>query len=149
MAQTNPISLLLNRGVENQAVTAPAFSITKVIATSAVVLAPLGTYLVKAIANVKFTPGQVVALIVAILAVLALTSSADVLARSIATRGQTELSGYVPVDPVVGATLIQPGADAAVDIVAMRRVGDTAQYLVYEPGKRLRWVGRADLAIGS
>ncbi len=149
MAETNPIDLLLNRDNTSQTVTAPAFSITKVISSAAIVLTPLAAYLAKAIGNVKFTPGQIVALLVAVLALLGITSASDVIARSIATRGQTEFSGYVPVDPTIKATWIRPGEDGVVDVVATRRVGDLAEYLVFEPSHPLTWVARKELKFGA
>jgi hypothetical protein len=147
MAETNPIKLLLNRDAKGETVTAPAFSITKVTATIGVVLAPLATYLVKAIADVKFTSGQVVALISAILGLLAIAASADVIARAIATHGQAEFSGYVPVDPVINGRLIQQGGDVDVQIVAMRRVGDVGQFLIYAVGSKLRWVEPSNVRV--
>lgn len=85
MAQTSsPIKFLLNRGVD-EVVKAPAFSLTKVLQTAALVLTPLVTLLVSALPKISFSPGQVVTLTVAVLALLAVTGSADVLARGMAT----------------------------------------------------------------
>jgi hypothetical protein len=90
----NPFSLFLNSGKEEAAVVqAPAFSLTKVMALVAPVVTGLTAYLTAAIKNEAFTTGQITTLIVGLMAFLAVTSAADVLARGIATSAHATASG--------------------------------------------------------
>ncbi|WP_151082842.1 hypothetical protein [Nocardioides cynanchi] len=85
----------LNKGAANQTasvVDAPAFSLTKVMAVVAPVVTVLATLLTSRIKNVHFDEGQITALIIALVAFLAVTSSADVLARGIATSAEKTAS---------------------------------------------------------
>ena len=67
---------------QDAAVSAPAFSITKVVTIFTPLLAGLATALVAAVDQITFTASQVTALVVALFAFLAVTCAADVLARS-------------------------------------------------------------------
>jgi uncharacterized membrane protein YciS (DUF1049 family) len=88
-----PIDFLLNTGPSsNQVVQAPAFSLTKVMAVAAPVLTAACTYAVSTLNDVEFTSGQAMTLIVAIIAFLAVTIAADVLARGMATSADKSAS---------------------------------------------------------
>lgn len=71
-------------------VTAPAFSLTKVLASAAIVVGPLATYLVDRFSKVSFSSWQIVSLAVALLVFLAITAAADVLGRSIAAAAKVK-----------------------------------------------------------
>ena len=90
----NPLSLLLNNGKEDSSVVqAPAFSLTKVMALLAPLVTGLAAWLAARFQDVPFTTGQITTLLIALIGFLALTGSADVLARGIATSAQTTASG--------------------------------------------------------
>ena len=90
----NPLSLLLNSNKEDTAVVqAQAFSLTKVMAVLAPLVTALATWLAGQFKEASFTTGQITTLLVALIAFLAVTGAADVLARGIATSAQTTASG--------------------------------------------------------
>src|SRR5262245_323659 len=77
---------LLNKSSKDeQVVDAPAFSLTKVLASAAVIITPIATLLVEQLKNVDLTSGNYVALATAVLGFLAIASAADVLGRSYAS----------------------------------------------------------------
>jgi hypothetical protein len=148
MADTNVLNLLLNRGAakDEQVVAAPAFSLTKVLGLAATVLTPLAALLVKAFSKVNFNHADIVHLTLGVLGLLALTASADVIGRSIATAAQTktQAAGFgeiVAIDPPISGTLAAQGKDPEVDVIACRANG--SQFLVSEAGQPLRWVPQA------
>jgi hypothetical protein len=149
MADTNLVNFLLNRDSADTAVSAPAYSITKVLATGAGVVTPLAALLVSQIGSVAFSSTEIVALIVAVLAFLAVVSTADVVSRSLASTRTGSVSHSLPVAPeaksdevlfefipVRKGILHQDGPDPDVQILA----GRGHQLLIAEPGKRLAWV---------
>jgi hypothetical protein len=85
MPQHNPIKFLLNRDASATKVSAPAFSITKDLATTAIILGPLTTALVGWLGSAHLTDGQYVTLTLALVAFIAILGAADVLARSYVT----------------------------------------------------------------
>ncbi|MDQ1695969.1 MAG: hypothetical protein QOJ03_1322 [Frankiaceae bacterium] len=137
--------LLLNRGSEADEIGAPAFSITKVLATGAVVLTPLTTVLVKSLSNVKFSNGEIVALVIAVLAFCAILGAADVFARAIATAGTSSV-GYVPLSPGLKGSLKKRGEDTDVNIVATRRNGELGEFLIIDDGGA-SWVKEEAVAV--
>jgi hypothetical protein len=91
MADRNPVSFLLNQGSEaqeNAVVEAPAFSLTKVLSAAAVIITPVATLLVDKIKDVDFSAWNYVVLTVGVLGFLAITASADVIGRSVATAAE-------------------------------------------------------------
>lgn len=149
MAETNLINFLLNRDSSDTAVSAPAYSITKILATSASVVTPLAALLVTQLGSVTFSSTEIVALIVAVLAFLAVVSTADVLSRSLAAIKAGPGSHVLPVAPqaksdgvlfefvpVRKGILHRDGPDPDVQILA----GRGQQLLIAEPGKPLAWV---------
>lgn len=89
--------LFLNRGVANEAasvVSAPAFSLTKVMAVVAPLVTALVTFVTAKLRSDAFTDGQITVMIVALVAFLAVTASADVMARAIATAAAKKADGY-------------------------------------------------------
>jgi hypothetical protein len=146
-SNSSVLNLLLNRGEAKDAgvVSAPAFSITKVLGLSATVLTPLAALLVKAFSKVDFDHKDIVHLTLGVLALLALTASADVIGRSIASSAQTksDAAGFgeiVAIDPPISGTLAASGKDPEVDVIACRANG--SQFLVSQAGKPLQWVAQ-------
>jgi hypothetical protein len=91
--QINPVKFLLNKEtdpakLDKQAVEAPAFSLTKVLGTVALIVGPIATVLVEAFGAIELNAPQYVALAIGLLAFLAVTSAADVLARSVVTAAE-------------------------------------------------------------
>jgi hypothetical protein len=76
---------LLNTGAQKTGVTTPAFSLTKVLASTAIVVGPLVTLLVGWLGGANLTDGQYVTLTIALLAFVAILAAADVLARAYAS----------------------------------------------------------------
>jgi len=91
---------LLNKGSEakrTQAVEAPAFSITKILGVTAVIIAPITTVIVDKIGTLDMSAWQYVTLALGVLAFMAVLAAADVLARAYATgqvaRGRAYATG--------------------------------------------------------
>jgi hypothetical protein len=141
MADKNPISFLLNQSqtaIDSATVTAPAFSLTKVLASAAIIITPISAYLVDQLSKVTLSAGNYVALAAALLGFLAIASAADVLGRSYATAASNEaLSGLGQVvmfnTPIPG-THLQPGPDIPVQVLASAHVDGGAMVLVSENG---------------
>ena len=72
-------------------VEAPAFSLTKVLATGSIVITGIATALTKVIDENAISTEQIVALGIGLLGFLAITASADVIGRSIASNGASAL----------------------------------------------------------
>jgi hypothetical protein len=159
MAATNLLTFLLNRDKTDTAVSAPAYSITKVLATGASVVTPLVALLAAKVGSVAFSSAEVVVLTVAVLGFLAVVAAADVISRS-AAAGHAETAhaeaghaeaGSRTQQPAVAAAadgllfeflpvrkgiLHQDGPDPDVQVIA----GRGQRLLVAEQGKRLAWV---------
>jgi hypothetical protein len=165
---TGPISFLLNKDTTATGdkppaadpVTSSAFSLTKVLSSAAVVVAPLAMLLVDKISDLSFSSGQVVALIVAILGFLAIASAADVLARALANAAGMQAaaatdaaksraaavdaqskgaeSGLLLLDKPLAARLQSDGLPK-VTVVAVRG-GSENRVLVAAGGGKLSWV---------
>ncbi|TQM61718.1 hypothetical protein [Humibacillus xanthopallidus] len=122
-------------------VEAQAFSLTKVIGLLAPVVAAAGTWAASQLKSVTFTSGEVTAIIIAVLAVWAITSVADVLARSMATSAEKQANGrlhMITFDEPVDATAIRDGADEAVEVVAVSDA-KPAEYLVLHANNTVTW----------
>ena len=145
------VSFLLNTSPESkegQVVEAPAFSLTKVM----IVLAPLVTTAVTFVSdkfgNVDFSSGEVTAMAISLIALLALTSSADVLARGIATSAAKSAEGakaaaeartqVIPLDPTVEGQLVKDGPDEPVTVVALSN-SSPPEFLLLHADKTLSW----------
>ena len=96
-----PISFLLNSDVstqtDNGAVSAPAFSLTKVMAVVAPLLTALVSTVLSNIKGVNWSTTDYVWMIVSLVAFLTVTASADVLARAIATSAKRRADAAVRV----------------------------------------------------
>jgi hypothetical protein len=140
---------LSNKGAENPLVASPAFSLTKWLQTGALVLTPLVTVLVAAIPKVDFTTWQIVALTAALLAFLATTASADVLARGVAAGAEKLAAGttgkVVAIDPPVRGFL-SADTRTAVTVVAARPQGP--DFLVVR-ADALEWVAQAAVSFDA
>jgi hypothetical protein len=153
MANLNPVSFLLNQGAEQkQVVSAPAFSLTKVLAAAAVIVTPIATALVNQAKSVTLSAGNYVVLAAAVLAFLALASSADVLARSIATSATTRASAATAstAQMVAFATpldghRITDGADPAIKVLATAQIGEPV-FLVKE-GDAMTWLPTSKITV--
>lgn len=145
MAEKNPVKLLLNQGSSTDVVEAPAFSLTKVLATAAVILTPLVSYLVKWLEKAEFSTAQVVTLIAAVLGLLAVLGAADVLARALATARGSYPANPVDIEPALNAIWVDPGEDKQVNVIVARTRGSGAEFLVVSDGDHLKWVPQAQL----
>lgn len=93
--QKNPVKFLLNQPEDQdelakQAVEAPAFSLTKVLSTAALIVTPIAAYLVDWLSDINLTEQHFVALAIGLFGFLAVAAAADVLARSIVTAAETK-----------------------------------------------------------
>jgi hypothetical protein len=151
MATTNPLDFLLNRDHADPAVSAPAFSITKVLTTGVGILTPLAGLLAARLGSLNFSAAEVVTLTVALLGFLAIVTTADVISRSLVTVRSAPAAAQSPVDgaekahgvlfefqPVRKGILHVDGPDPDVQILA----GRGRQLLVAEQGKPLTWVAQ-------
>ncbi len=156
MAELNPIGFLLNQSgdaKQAQVVDAPAFSLTKVLASAAIIVTPIATILVDQLSKLNLTAQQYVVLAVGLLGFLAVTASADVLGRSLATgaekNGQAARAAageVVPFRKAIDGRRIDGREDPAVKIVASAFAGGKPQFLVRE-GDALNWVDADDVTI--
>jgi hypothetical protein len=92
----NLISFLRNTSPStssSQVVEAPAFSLTKVMALVAPLVTGIASVAINVIKKKDFSPGQWTTIIVALIAFLAITSAADVIARGIATSATKSADG--------------------------------------------------------
>ena len=85
----NMLDFLLNRTGQAKAadavITAPAFSLTKVMAVAATILTPIAAVIVDQLPKVNLQPVHYVAMALGLLGFLAVTAAADVIARAVAT----------------------------------------------------------------
>ena len=124
-----------------QDVEAPAFSITKVLTASAIVLAPIATLVVDATTKVNLSEGQFVTLALGLLAFLAVIASVDVIARAHVTAVKEAHVGHVlPFDKVM------PGHRGKADVSVIAEIDAGDRFLVMEDQK-LSIVPRSKLTI--
>lgn len=152
----NVLDFLLNRtDTDAHTVQAPAFALTKVLDVAAVIVAPLATLIVDKTSNVDLTAGQYVTLALGLLAFLAITSSADVLARSIAAAGKHKAEALVagsgrliPFKAPLPGRRITDGSSNHVDVLVLAAArGDGALFLVKEGDAPPEWAKAADIKI--
>ena len=96
----NPVDLLLNKTSSRQdtdgtVVSAPAFSLTKVMAVVAPLITALVSTALSRLKDVSWSATDYVWMIVSLVAFLAVTASADVVARAIATSAQKRAEAAV------------------------------------------------------
>jgi hypothetical protein len=139
-----PVKFLLNQTAstkDNQAVEAPAFSLTKVMAVVAPLLTAVTALATSAIKNVSFSSGQITTMIAALIAFLAVTASADVLARGIATSADKQANGRLRMmrfsTPLKGQ-LAKSGADEDVHVLAASDA-DPPEFLCLRADESLSW----------
>ena len=155
-ANLNPLTLLLNRGKEeSSAVQASAFSLTKVMAVLAPLVTALATWLATEFKNATFTTGQITTLLVALIAFLALTGSADVLARGIATSAQTTASGRLRMmtfkSPIPGEVDLNGDGKTHMDVTVVAASDANPPELLCLHGEETSWqpVDRVRLITGA
>jgi hypothetical protein len=148
---------------ESQVVDAPAFSLTKVLASAAVIITPIATILVEQLKNVNLSPGNYVALALGLLGFLAIASAADVLARALATAAKEKadaakaaaqrnadaslagLGQVVPFAEPLAGKRVKEGEDEAIHVLAAAHIGEP-QFLIKE-GEKFEWVPTAKVRI--
>jgi hypothetical protein len=159
----NPVSFLLNRGdQESQVVGAPAYSLTKVLTSAAVIVGPIATLLVDKLSKVNFSPGQIVALAIGLLGFLAIAAAADVLSRSYAAAAkersaataaglkaeQAAQGRLVPFPHPVSGRRITREEDRDVKVLASA-YGDQPYFLVDEGAGQLTWLPASHVTFGE
>lgn len=154
----NPLNLLLNSDTKDSAVVqAPAFSLTKVMALVAPLVTGLATWLTTAVLEegTSFTTGQITTLLVALIAFLAVTGAADVLARGIATSAQTTASGRLRMitfkSPIPGEVDLNGDGKTHMDVtVVAASDADPPELLCLHEGET-SWqpVGKVRLITGA
>lgn len=128
------LELLTNKGAENVVVDAPAFSLTKVMATVVPLLAVIVTAATDRFANDGFTAGHVAMMAVSVVGFLAVVTAADVLARAWATAAQSR-SPVTVVGAGIPATVIKDGVDPKVQVVAI----SGGRFLCVQSDGRTTW----------
>ncbi len=115
--------LFLNRGVEDELVEAPAFSLTKVMAAIAPLVTAVVTLLAATLAEVEFTSAEITTLLVVLIAFLAVTGAADVLARAVAASARHAATSaarerLIRFPTPLSASIAAGGADPPVSVIA-------------------------------
>jgi hypothetical protein len=126
---------------EAAVVEAPAFSLTKVMSVVAPLITAVVALLTTLTTKVTFSSGEVVTLIVALIAFLAITASADVLARGIATSAAKSASGrlrMVQFTKPLPAMLSLSGPDEKVSVVAASDASPP-EYLCVRADSSVTW----------
>ena len=140
---------------EKAPVSAPTFSIVKVLTAAAVVVAPITTAIVDQIQDGKlFTSWQYVTLAMGVLALVAVLGAADVLARSFVTgKVAAEGTALANIGHLLPFEESFPGhvrkGGAHVDILAAAEA-DRPYYLVVETAdgkKKINWMPVAEVAV--
>jgi hypothetical protein len=144
VSELNPVRFLLNQGPQPEAaavVKAPAFSITKVLSAAAIIVGPIAAVVVDKVKADGLSTHDYVVLAVALLAFLAITASADVIARAVASAAATRaeanaalIAQFTPFKKPLPGRRVETGADVPVEILASA----IDYFLVREDGD-LRW----------
>lgn len=151
MAETNPVKFLLNQSdeaKENAVVDSNAFSITKVLATGAVVVGPIAAGVVEGLKGLESQ--HWVALAIGLLGFLALIASADVIGRSMATAAKAQVEASMAsiggmtrfAGPVAGHRVAK-GADPAIEVLAFASGG----YFLVKEDSSIQWLKESDVRI--
>lgn len=146
---SKPIRLLTNRN-EDVLVKTPAYSLTKMLQSGALVVTAVVGVLTARLPEVEFSSWQIVALTSALLGFLAVTASADVLSRGYAAAAQSrgraadaavdDGKTAVSFSPSIRSELVAAsGETAPVKVLAAR--GSPPQFLIDDGGGRKTWVG--------
>jgi hypothetical protein len=137
-------NFFLNKGTQNQdaaVVDAPAFSLTKVMAVVAPVVTALAALATSQIKNVNFSESQVTVLIVSLVAFLAVTSSADVLARGIATSAEKTASARTRLlrfdKPLTAHLEVKGGSETVTILAASDAI--PPEYLCVRVNQTIEW----------
>lgn len=155
MPERNPIKFLTNEGADagTTGVVAPAFSLTKVLASAAIIIGPIATLIVNKVGDVDFSPGQIVALALGLLGFLAIVTAADVIARAIAAaagkRAKATQAGFartIIFSQPLPSELKEPAGRAVIALAVAQ--GDEDLYLIREEEK-LRWLPAAELDLAK
>jgi hypothetical protein len=135
------VDFFTNKSSTGDAVSANAYSLTKVLVASGGVITPLAALVANQLGNVQFTAWQIVTLALGILGFAAIAGAADVLARAFATWNFTP-TRYVQFDDAWPVAVKQDGGegDARAHVAAQMLTGQESQFLVVQDGKA-SWVG--------
>lgn len=154
------------------AVSAPAFSLTKVVTAASVVVTPIGALIVKLIGgkDFKFQPGQVVVLTLGLLGFIAIASSADVLARAIAAgstasgdvakaqaeaakaqaetvNSQRDTVNLIPFATPLKATFTASDGQAPTKVSVLAATGGSSPFYLLKEGDKLHWMATSKVTI--
>jgi hypothetical protein len=157
-----PVAFLLNQGAEaerKEIVDAPAFSLTKVLGASAVIIAPIAALLVEELEAADLRAQHYVALAIGVLGFLAITASADVLARSMATGAEKKaeavgntalasaagLSRFVRFQEPLAAHHVTGAARDPVQVLAVAQADKP--YFLVKKDDSLKWRPESDITI--
>ena len=147
-----PFKFLLNQTTSTtaaQAVESPAFSLTKVMAVLAPLLTAVTAFATSALKDVSFDSGQITMMIVALIAFLAVTASADVLARGIATSADKRASGrqrMLRFDQPLSAQLETKTKDENVKVLAASDA-EPPEFLCLHADQKVTWQPQSKLTI--
>lgn len=155
---TGPIDFFTNgdaKAKEGSVVQAQAFSLTKVMAVLAPLVTGVAAWATSRLEDVTFTSAQVTTLIVALIAFLALTASADVIARGVAAASQVQADARAHIvefsPPLTGKADVD-GAQHRTDvrIVGASNAADPEFLCVYteDDKPRAAWVKATSVHVG-
>ena len=150
-----PVDFLLNKTTDEaelakQAVEAPAFSLTKVLGTAALIVAPIAAYLVDRLSALNLNEQHFVALAIGLFGFLAVAAAADVVARSVVTAAEKNaeatvagLCRFIPFDDPVPARTRSSGTRVEVLAVTHGR----EPYCLVQNGASINWRPKSDITI--
>jgi hypothetical protein len=164
MADTNPVSFLLNQGEDAQSsavVEAPAFSLTKVLSAGAIIITPLATVLVDQIKDLNFSAGNYVVLTVGLLGFLAITASADVLGRSLATSAEknalaaeksaqvavASLGQFIPFPSLNAVRILKSDTKEDPDVEILGAAQAHEPFFLVKEGDSIKWEPAKEIKI--
>jgi hypothetical protein len=137
---------------KSQVVDAPAFSLTKVLASGSVIVAPLATLLVDKLSDLDLKPHHWVALIIGLLGFLAVTAAADVLARSLATAAAKNaeaaaagIAQFIRFQDPLAAHQGTGTTRSSVEVLAVAHAGQP--YFLVKDGDSIKWEPQSGVTI--
>jgi hypothetical protein len=140
-----PWDFFLNKGVPAAVVPSPAFSLTKVMALLVPLVTALAGFLTQKVRETAFSSGEIAALMIALVAFLAFTGAADVLARAYAAAADSSL-GVITLPRTAAGK--REGVGGTVTVIAVRG-SSSPSYLCLDQAGTLAWVPADTVELGA
>lgn len=108
----------------------------------------LAGFLTQKVRETAFTSGEIAALMIALVAFLAITGSADVLARAYAAAADARALGVITLPHATPGALVREGATRAVTVLAVRGSASPS-YLCLDDDGSLAWLPADTVVLGG